>query len=88
MWRYLFAECVLRLRMSRHDATFEISSKTNAHAVRRLLEQTYDVVREEVARSDFEEISGSPDETLCEAMDRPAPGTLTVVYERHAETFD
>jgi hypothetical protein len=80
--------------MSRHDATFEISSKTNAHAVRRLLEQTYDVVREEVARSDFEEISGSPDETLeafetlCEAMDRPAPGTLTVVYERHSETFD
>ena len=85
---------VLNVCMSRHDATFEISSKTNAHAVQRLLEQTYDVVREEVARSDLEGFSGSPDETLrafetlCEAMDRPAPGTLTVVYERHSEEFD
>ena len=80
--------------MSRHDATFEISSKTNAYAVRRLLEQTYGLVREEVARSDPEGGPGVSDETLrafetiCEAMDRPAPGTLTVVYERHADGFD
>lgn len=53
---------------------------------------TYDVVREEVARSDPE--GTSSDETLrafeavCEAMDTPAPGTLTVVYERHSEGFD
>lgn len=78
--------------MSRHDATFEIGSKTNAYAVRRLLEQTYDVVREEVART--EDRAGSSDETLrafetiCEAMDHPAPGRLTVVYERHADGFD
>lgn len=78
--------------MSRHDATFEISSKTNAYAIRRLLEQTYDVVREEVARSDPDR--GASDETLrafetiCEAMDRPAPGTLTLVYERDADEFD
>lgn len=80
--------------MSSHDATFEISSRTNAHAVRRLLEQTYDVVREEVARSDPDGSASSSDETLrafetiCEAMDRPAPGTFTVVYERHADGFD
>lgn len=78
--------------MSTHDAAFEISSKTNAHAVRRLLDQTYDVVCEEVART--EDSAGSSDETLRafetirEAMDPPAPGTLTVVYERHADGFD
>lgn len=92
VWRYLFADRVVRPCTSRHDATFEISSKTNAHAIRRLLERTYDVVREAVARSDPE--GTSSDETLrafeavCEAMDTPAPGTLTVVYERHSEGFD
>lgn len=33
--------------MSRYQASFEVDSKTDSHAVRRILERVYDTVREE-----------------------------------------
>lgn len=78
--------------MSRYDATFEITSNTDAEAVQRLLERLYDSVREELKRCD--RTDAPPDETIrafeviCEATRRQAPGTLTVVYEPDDEPFD
>ena len=72
--------------MSRYDATFEIDSKTDSYAARRILEQAYDTIREE-SRSVRE---GTDDaaallrefETLQNAARDPAAGTLTITYER------
>ena len=78
--------------MSRYDATFEVTSETDARAVGRLAERMYDTVREELKRCDRP--GGSPTGTIeefegiCEAARRHAPGTLTVVYERRDEPFD
>lgn len=77
--------------MEEHEATFDIETRSDAAAVERLLERLYDAVREE-ARTVRE---GSADSTAMlaqfrevrDAARRPAPGQLTVVYERRDEAF-
>ena len=78
--------------MARYEATFEINSKTDSHAVRLLTERAYNTIREELQHTD--QGDGSLNETLqqfkaiCEAASRPSHGTLTVIYEQHDKTFD
>ncbi|WP_435345942.1 hypothetical protein [Haloarchaeobius sp. HRN-SO-5] len=78
--------------MSRYEASFEIDSRTDSHAVRTMLEQVYDTVREE-SRSVRE---GSDDasqllqefKALRDAAKRPSPGKLTISYEQYDDGFD
>ncbi|MFC4548806.1 MULTISPECIES: hypothetical protein [Halorussus] len=78
--------------MSRYEASFEIDSKTDSYAVRRILSQVYDAVREEM-RSVRE---GSDDasellqefEALRERAKHPTPGRLTITYEQYDDEFD
>lgn len=78
--------------MTRYEATFEIDSNSDAHAAHRMLERVYDTVREE-SRTVRE---GSADatelleqfEALRDAADSPAPGELTITYEREEGGFD
>ncbi|WP_224270552.1 hypothetical protein [Haloprofundus salinisoli] len=78
--------------MSRHEASFEIESKTDSYAARRLLERAYDTIREE-SRSVRE---GTDDaqalirefETLRDAAKRPTRGKLTIIYEQDDDGFD
>lgn len=78
--------------MARYEATFEIISKTHAHIVRRLMEQVYDTLREELRAPARDE--SSPNDTLQqfkairEATRHLSPATLTVIYEQHDDTFD
>ena len=78
--------------MEEYEATFEVDSKTDAHAVERLLERLYDSVREE-SRT-LREGTGDSAEMLAQfeairdaARDR-RPGKLTVVYERRDGEFE
>ena len=78
--------------MEEYEATFEVDSKTDAHAVERLLDRLYDSVREE-SRT-LREGTGDSAEMLAQfeairdaARDR-RPGQLTVVYERREEGFE
>lgn len=75
-----------------HEATFEIESKTDAYAVRKILEQTYNTVREEsrTVRSestDADELLESF-KSLEEASKKHAPGRLTITYEVDEDGFD
>lgn len=77
--------------MEEYEATFEVDSKTDAHAVERLLDRLYDSVREE-SRT-LREGTGDSAEMLAQfeairdaARDR-RPGKLTVVYEQREEGF-
>ena len=78
--------------MSQHEARFEIDSKTDSYAARRILERAYDTVREE-SRSVQE---GSDDasellkefKTLRDAAKNPTPGKLTITYEQYDDEFD
>lgn len=78
--------------MEQYEASFEIDSKTDSYAARRILEQMYDTIREE-SRSVRE---GSDDasellqefKTLRNAAKQPAAGKLTVTYERFDEYND
>lgn len=78
--------------MSRHQATFEIRSKADAYAVRLLVDRVYDAIREELRESGDDASPG--DETLDElraireAVRRPSPGTLTIVYESRDEPLE
>lgn len=78
--------------MSQYEASFEIDSKTDAYAVRRILEQAYNTVREE-SRS-VREGSGDASEllqdfrTLRDAAKQPSAGKLTITYEQHDDEFD
>lgn len=78
--------------MEEFKATFEIESKTDAYAVERLMERLYDSVREESRsiRADADDASATLDQfkTLRDAARRPAPGRLTVVYERRDQGFE
>lgn len=73
--------------MSRHEASFDIDSKTDSYAARRILERAYNTIREE-SRSVRE---GAEDadallrefEALRDAAKQPADGKLTIVYERY-----
>lgn len=78
--------------MSRYEASFEIESKTDSYATRRILEQIYDTIREE-SRSVQEESDDASEllqafSTLRDEAKRPAAGKLTVVYERYDDEFD
>ena len=78
--------------MSRYEASFEIDSKTDSYAARRILERVYDTVREE-SRSVRD---GSNDattlleefKTLRDAARQPTTGKLTITYERYDDEFD
>ena len=72
--------------MSHYEASFEIDSKTDSYAARRMLEQVYDIIREE-SRSvregtdDADELLGEF-QTLQDAAKRSTPGRLTITYEQ------
>lgn len=78
--------------MARYEASFEIDSKTDSYAARRIFEQVYDTIREE-SRSVRE---GSDDgsellqqfRTLREQAENPSPGKLTITYEQYDGDFD
>lgn len=78
--------------MEEYEATFEIETKSEAYAVERLMERLYNAVREE-SRTIREESGDSTAmlsefETLRDASERRAPGSLTVRYVQRDESFD
>lgn len=78
--------------MDQYEATFEIESTSDARAVERMVTQLYDSVREE-SRTVREQSGDSTAvldqfEAIREVARDPAPGRLTVVYERRDEPFD
>jgi hypothetical protein len=78
--------------MSTYEASFEIDSKTDSYAARRVLERAYDTIREESRSS--QEGADTADEllrkfrTLRDAAKRPTPGRLTITYERYDDGFE
>lgn len=78
--------------MSQYEASFEIDSKSDSHAARRILEQVYDAVREEsrTVRMDSDDASELLEafKTLRDAAKHPAPGKLTITYEQYDDAFD
>lgn len=78
--------------MSRYEATFDIDSKTDAHAVRLLVEQAHDTLREELREIGQDDASVKETlqqfEAIREAARRTSPGTLTVIYEPRDGPFD
>ena len=78
--------------MSYYEASFDIDSKTDSYAARRMLEQVYDTIREE-SRS-VREGTDDADElleafrTLRDAAKQPTPGRLTITYERLEDEFE
>lgn len=78
--------------MSQYEASFEIDSKTDSYATRRVLERVYDTIREE-SRS-VREGADDADEllrefrTLRDAAKQPTPGHLTITYERYDGEFE
>ncbi|MFC6835531.1 hypothetical protein [Halomarina ordinaria] len=78
--------------MRRHEASFEIDSKTDSYAASRILERVYDTVREESrsVRAGTDDASALLDEfgTLRDAAATPATGKLTITYERYDDEFD
>ncbi len=78
--------------MAPHEVSFEIDSKTDSYAVRRILEQAYDTLREE-SRSVREGSDGASEllrefKTLRDVAKRPTPGRLTITYEQYDDEFD
>ncbi|WP_336363335.1 hypothetical protein [Halalkalicoccus salilacus] len=77
--------------MSRYEASFEIDSKTDSYAARRILERVYDTVREESrsVRDGSEETTLLQEfKTLRDAAKRPTTGKLTITYERYDDLDD
>ena len=78
--------------MSSYEASFEIDSKTDSYAARRMLEQVFDMIREETRSA--REGTDDADEllkafrTLRDAAKRPTPGRLTITYERFDDEFE
>lgn len=78
--------------MEEYEATFEVESKPDAHAVERLLDRLYDSLREESLT--VRDGTGDSTEmleqfaTVRDAARDPAPATLTVTYERKSESFE
>jgi len=78
--------------MDEHTAVFEINSKSDAYAVERLMNRLYDSLREE-SRTLRKESNDSTEmleqfETIRDAVQRPTPGKLTVIYEFQEEEFE
>ncbi len=80
------------MRMTRHEATFEIDEKSDSHAVRRILEQVYDTIREEsrtVRQGTDDGTEVLQDfESLRDAAEHPTPGKLTITYYQYDNEFD
>ena len=78
--------------MSRYEASFEIDSKTDSYAARRILERVYDTIREESrsVRDDSDDATALLKEfkTLRDAAKQPTTGKLTITYERYDDEFD
>lgn len=78
--------------MSHYEVSFEIDSKTDSYAARRILEQVYDTIREE-SRSVREGADNADEllqevQTLRDAAKRPTPGRLTITYEQYDDEFE
>ncbi|WP_380676928.1 hypothetical protein [Salinigranum sp. GCM10025319] len=78
--------------MSHYEASFEIDSKTDSYAARRMLEQVYDTIREESrsvreGTADADELLGEF-RTLRDAAKQPTPGRLTITYEQYDDDFE
>lgn len=78
--------------MVRYEASFEIDSKTDSYAARRILERVYDTIREE-SRSVREGTDDASEllqefETLRDAVKDPMPGRLTITYEQYDDEFE
>jgi hypothetical protein len=78
--------------MDRYETTFEINSKSDAYAVRTLLERAYNTIREEskTAREGTDEAQEVLDQfaSLRDAAKEHRPGTLTITYEVADEQFE
>ncbi|WP_231187796.1 hypothetical protein [Haladaptatus sp. DYF46] len=78
--------------MSHYEAVFEIDSKSDAEAIRLLVERFYDALREETREIYGDEVSSSETletfEAIRNATRHPTPGTLTIHYEQHNEAFE
>lgn len=78
--------------MDEYTAVFEVDSKSDAYAVERLMNGLYDSLREESRTLR----KGSNDSTemlsefkaIRDAVQRPTPGKLTVIYESHGGEFE
>lgn len=80
------------LSMSRHEATFEIETRNDAHTVRILTERIHDTMREELGSS-FENDTESNEllqqfAAIREATKNQSSGSLTVIYEQDDESVD
>lgn len=78
--------------MEKYEATFEIESKSDAHAVERVVNQLYDSLREE-SRTVREGTTNSAQmlgqfQAIRDAAKNPQPGRFTVVYETQEEEFE
>jgi hypothetical protein len=73
--------------MSQYRATFEIDSKTDSYAARRMLERIYDTIREESqsVREGSDDAGELLDafRTLRDATKQPTAGKLTITFERY-----
>lgn len=78
--------------MQEFTATFEIETRTDAHAVERLLARLHDTIREEsrTLREGTEDSAAvmSQFASLRDAARRTRPGRLTIVFEQRDEAFD
>ena len=79
-------------RMDEYTAVFEVDSKSDAYAVERLMNGLYDSLREESrtlrkGSSDSAEMLAQF-EAIRDAVQRPTPGKLTVIYESREEEFE
>jgi hypothetical protein len=78
--------------MDRYEATFEVESKTDAHAVERLVNRLYDMLREESRTRRKESVDSTEMleqfKAIRDATRRPTPGTLTIVYESKDKEFE
>lgn len=90
--RARYSDGAPNVRVSRYQASFEINSKNDSYAVRRILEKVYDTVREEsrTIRENADDATAllQEFETLRDAAQEPSPGELRIVYERHDDDFD
>lgn len=71
--------------MSHHQASFEIASTSDSYAARRILERVYDTVREEsqLVGEGTDDDGLAPFRALRDAAKPPAPGKLTITFERY-----
>lgn len=78
--------------MTRHEATFDIRSKSDARAVRLLVGRAYDTLREELQGVDRGSDGANEMlhqfEAIREATRDPSPGTLTIAYESENRPFE